>query len=176
MKHTNSYLCTQFVLNMKRLALFFLLLIALIPLSAQNPSEEVVRTSIISRITYRNDSTDGHVVLRQDPRLEELIYKKKERDAKNAVYTTVMGYRVQVFSSNEQRTAKSEAYRIDALIKEKFPHLNSYVTYISPFWKVRIGDCISQSEAAQIKNELSKEMPELQQEMYIVREKVLIPE
>lgn len=176
MKHTNSYLCTQFVLHMKRFTLFISFLFALTPLAAQNGTVEVARPNIFSRITYRNDSTDGHVVLRHDPRLEELVYRKKEKDAKNAVYTTAVGYRVQVFSSNEQRTAKSEAYKMDALIKEKFPHINSYVAYISPFWKVRIGDCLTQAEAGQIKDEVGREMPELQQAMYIVREKILIPE
>lgn len=146
---------------------------------AQQEDPEVVappKPTIFETLTDNTDKTKGTVILTQDDRIKELVLRKKEKDIKNKSFATTPGFRVQVFSSNEQRTAKTQAYKIEEAMKEKFPELSVYVSYFSPFWKVRVGDCLSNAEAQNLRDELKKEFPEYQQETYIVKDQVLVPE
>jgi hypothetical protein len=81
---------------------------------------------------------------------------------------------VQVFSSNQQHTAKTEAFRVEKLIRDQFPTLGVYVNYTSPFWKVRVGDFSTQAEATSFRNELISAFPTMRSETYIVKEQILI--
>lgn len=90
-------------------------------------------------------------------------------------YLKMQGYRTQVFSGNNQRKSKEEAFKKEREIKAIFPDLATYVTYVAPFWKLRVGDFISHEEAYHTKLELSKAFPSYGKEMYIVREEVLVP-
>ena len=84
---------------------------------------------------------------------------------------SVQGYRVQVFSSN-QRTAKTDAQNVVQQIRSKAPKLPVYVSYQSPFWKVRVGNCETTTEAQQLRNDMKGLFPELASEIYIVKGKV----
>jgi septal ring-binding cell division protein DamX len=83
-----------------------------------------------------------------------------------------VGYRVQVFSSNAQRTAKTEAFKVEKQIKDGFPEYAVYVNYTSPFWKVRVGDFKTMEDAQAFRNELNSTFPQLRSETYIVREQI----
>ena len=61
-------------------------------------------------------------------------------DQSNQLTNRVAGYRVQVFSDNNQRTAKSEARSKETKIKEAFPDLGTYIVYNSPFWRLKVGE------------------------------------
>ena len=49
------------------------------------------------------------------------------------------GYRVQVYSSNQQQYAKSEALELETKLKEVVSH-TVYVQYASPFWPNMVGE------------------------------------
>jgi len=143
---------------------------------AEEQQSESVRPTIFETLTDNSDLSKGVVTLHQDEKIKALVYRKKENDMKNKTFATASGFRVQVFSSNESRTGKANAYKTEEKIKERFPEMNVYVSYLSPFWKVRVGDCSSNAEAQELRNQLKKEFPELQQETYIVKDQVLVPE
>jgi len=82
------------------------------------------------------------------------------------------GYRIQVFSSNVQRTAKTEAFNIEKDIRTAFPDLGVYVSYTSPFWKVRVGDFKSSDEAQAFRSELITAFPNLKNAIYTVKDKI----
>lgn len=142
--------------------------------------------AVLSELTDNSDPSKGSVTIRQDPRIEELMEKRKDiqppasnRNSTTGSFTTNVrsgtGYRVQVFSSNAQRQAKDQAYAVQSNIKNKFPQLPVYVSYTSPFWKVRIGDCQTMEEAQQLRVNVRKAFPEFQQETYVVRDKIFLP-
>ena len=87
----------------------------------------------------------------------------------------IQGYRTQVFSGNNQRKSKDEAFRKEKEIKELFPDVPTYVTYNAPFWRLRIGDFRSHEEAYHMQRLLMDAFPAYRKEMYIVREEVKIP-
>ncbi len=98
--------------------------------------------------------------------LEDAINGKRE-------LVEIDGYRVQVYSSNQQQTAKAEALELETRLKDKITQ-TIYVQYLPPFWKVRLGDFRSYDEANEYKKIFKEQFPELMGETYIVRDKVQV--
>ena len=83
------------------------------------------------------------------------------------------GYRVQIYSSNRQQTAKTEALELEAKLKEQL-NQTLYVQYLPPFWKVRIGDFRTYDEAREYKKQFVTQYPEMMGDTYIVRDKIQV--
>lgn len=85
----------------------------------------------------------------------------------------VDGYRLQIFSSNRQQQAKQEAEQLKQKL-EKEIETPIYILSDQPFWKVRIGNFATISEASAYKEEFIKQFPALQSGTYVVRDKIQI--
>ena len=85
------------------------------------------------------------------------------------------GWRVQVFSDNNPRTAKAEAAKKERLISARFPQHQAYVRYNAPYWRLRIGDFKSQQEANAVADELRKAFPAYSKEIRVVRDRITLP-
>ena len=83
------------------------------------------------------------------------------------------GYRVQIYSSNQQQTAKSEALDLEQKLRDAV-NQTIYVQYLPPFWKVRIGDFRTYDEAKEYKKEFVTQFPALMGDTYIVRDKIQV--
>lgn len=83
------------------------------------------------------------------------------------------GYRVQIYSSNQQQTAKAEALDLEDKLRDKL-NQTIYVQYLPPFWKVRLGDFRTYAEAKEYKKEFVQMYPEMQGDTYIVRDKIQV--
>jgi hypothetical protein len=147
----------------------FLLIVGFLQ-AQQNPDSK--KSNIIEALSTPDSITHATVNIHQDKRIEHLLTNKKYTNSQDQ--STTNGFRVQVFSSNVQRTAKNDAFRIEKQIKDEFPDQSIYVNYLSPFWKVRVGDFRSQNEAERYKNQLKEAFPDLKSEIYIVREQIQI--
>jgi len=117
------------------------------------------------------DSTTGAAVnFHQDQRIDQLFL---DRQMIRAGVET-QGWRVQVFSSNVQQTARAEAFRIKALVENSFPEIGVYESFTAPFWRVRVGDFLSREEAEQKRTELRRAFPAIQREMVVVRDMIYL--
>ena len=83
------------------------------------------------------------------------------------------GFRVQVYSSNQQQTAKTEALELETRLKDKVDQ-TIYVQYLPPFWKVRVGDFRTYEEAKDYKKQFTQLFPSMVGNTYIVRDKILV--
>ena len=83
------------------------------------------------------------------------------------------GYRVQIYSSNQQQTAKAEALELENQLKDKL-NQTIYVQYLPPFWKVRIGDFRTYDEARDYKKLFVHQFPSMMGNTYIVRDKIQV--
>ena len=84
----------------------------------------------------------------------------------------IAGYRIQVFSDNNSRTAKSEARIKASNISEKFPDYRTYVIYNAPFWRLRVGDFRTQEEANDVAVKIKEEFPKYSKEIRVVRDRI----
>ena len=132
-------------------------------------------------LAFSNDSIpriiqhmQDNVTVVQDSAITRLMLDKQNGVERKQV--EIQGYRVQVFSSNHQRTAKSEAFRIQKLVENSDLETEIYVQYNPPFWKVRLGNFRTQEEALLFKDEVIKALPELQGDTYPVRDKITVIE
>lgn len=89
-----------------------------------------------------------------------------------AVRTKTAGFRVQVFSDNNQRTAKNEARTKARVIGERFPEMRTYVTYTSPYWRLKVGDFRNQREAQAAADDIRQAFPSYGKEIRVVRDRV----
>jgi hypothetical protein len=152
---------------MKKRFFLFVFLIAGFSLQAQQQGSETKKNAF--EIIASGDSLKkGAVKIHQDKKIEKLVNENASPTTSN-----VNGYRIQVFSSNVHRTAKEDAFNLERRLREAFPELPVYVSYSSPFWKVRVGDFLSQSEAKQFAEEIFLVFPKLRNETYTVRDKII---
>ena len=85
------------------------------------------------------------------------------------------GYKVQVFSGNNQNQSKNEAQYKQRLIRESFPEHQAEMTYSAPTWRVRVGNFLTRAEAEELLGRLREEFPSFGKEMYVVSDIIRRP-
>lgn len=78
-------------------------------------------------------------------------------------------YRIQVYSDNNGHTAKANAEKRKRLIEQKIPGMHGYVSYDSPYWRVRIGNYQTESEAMAAMKQIKSTFPTFESDIRIVR-------
>lgn len=82
------------------------------------------------------------------------------------------GFRVQVFSDNNARTAKNEARNKEQTVAARFPQYRTYKKYSAPYWRLRVGDFRTQREAEAAAAELRRAFPSFGKEIRVVRDRI----
>lgn len=72
----------------------------------------------------------------------------------NANQTTLDGFRIQIYSGSGV-TSKNDAAETQARFMKAYPEEKAYIIYNAPFWRVRVGDYRTRSEALGLLNKLS---------------------
>ncbi len=116
---------------------------------------------------------EGVVILHQDSIMETLLVKKEVADKNVAI--TAVGYRVQVYSNNNARKAKADAFELEEKLVELFPDVKCYVSYSAPFWKVRLGDFSNYAEAVIFSKKVKSTLPKLANEIIVIKENNIKP-
>ncbi len=124
--------------------------------------------SIVEHIT-----TDTNNTITQPDSLKQRLLPDT-----TATHTTTRmgGYRIQVFSDNNSRTAKNEARTKARNISAAFPQYRTYVTYNSPYWRLKVGDFRTQQEATEVADAIKEAFPSYKREIRIVRDRINITE
>jgi hypothetical protein len=148
--------------DMKKIAIILFVVLAALQLHANDSLRIAMRPNIL-------DSMPGVEVL-QDSAVGALLHAAMQGDLE---LVEIDGYRVQIYSSNRQQVAKSEALELEAKIKDKLDQ-TVYVLYMPPFWKVRIGDFRTYEEAKEYKKLFVEQFPSIMGDTYIVRDKIQV--
>lgn len=98
--------------------------------------------------TILNDSNYS-TLIHADPRLAILI--KKHKNVQLGVIRSGRGFRVQIYNGND-RTA---ANRIKVDFMRRFPNVRTYMTYVQPQFRVKVGDFSSRAAAQKLYEEVS---------------------
>ncbi len=121
------------------------------------------------RNTVAQPQALGLLLIRQEPSASE---SAPGLSGEAAARQRLSGYRVQVFLDNNPSTAKSTARSRANAISSRFPELRTYVTYNSPYWRLRVGDFKSQAEAAAAAEDLRHAFPRSAKEIRVVRDNI----
>ena len=149
--------------QMRKLVLFVLLLL-LVGAGAQ--AQGIIRS------LERTVPGQGKVTIHQDPRIETLIGMERPATGEQKVIKT-SGFRIQAYAGNNTRQAKNDADRVASRVKEYFPELSVYTSFISPRWLCRVGDFRSIEEADAMMRRLKA--TGMFKEVSIVRDQINIP-
>jgi hypothetical protein len=87
-------------------------------------------------------------------------------------YLAMPGYTVQVFTGNNQRKSKDEAFAKKNEIDKLYGDVLTYVDYTAPFWRLRVGDFLTYEEALCMMYKLADSFPSFRKEMKISRENI----
>lgn len=93
----------------------------------------------------------------------------------STTYIQTKGYRIQVFSGNDQRNSKKEAQNKKSMIEGAFPEVEVVVSFNSPVWRVRAGNFRTYEQAFETLNQMKKMFPSFGKEMQIVEATIKLP-
>lgn len=134
---------------MKRLFLLITLLIAggyllAQPLATGNISTQYPTPEIFQKLG-----------IEQDPELIRLVGMHIR---KNESTRGINGFRVEIFFSSAL-DARQRALQTKAAFLKDYPDINAYDIYVSPDWKVRVGDFRTKSEALSMIKKIQDRFP-----------------
>ena len=141
-------------------------------ISVELPLQDTLAVAQVDTPVQRNNLMDDlqGIEIIQDSLMARLL--QSAIDGKRELIE-IDGYRVQVYSSNQQQTAKTEALNLEAQLKDKV-NQTIYVLYLPPFWKVRVGDFRTYNEAREYKKQFVQLFPDMMGDTYIVRDKIKV--
>lgn len=93
------------------------------------------------------------VIFHADPRLAIFLAKKQEggyHGLKGSIRSG-QGFRVQIYSGNDRAAATQR--KIDFI--RRYPNIRSYISYIAPTFRVKVGDFKTRAEAYKLLKELN---------------------
>lgn len=147
---------------------------------ASSPEDSTTR-NIADTIRLQSD---GKIRIYMDPAIERISLRDTVHADRSSLTTETedgtrekkvvfrAGYRIQVYSDNKRQTAKRRAQRIASEISGAYPDYGSYLAYKAPYWRLRVGDFVSEEEAKEALLELKSKFPSLANEMRIVRDRI----
>lgn len=94
----------------------------------------------------QDNTVDGpSVIVHKDPRMDELVKKQSAINitAKKAAGRTMRGYRLMIVNTN----SRDEAIAAKTKIYNHFPDQKAYLTYQSPFFKLKAGNYQTRDDA-----------------------------
>jgi len=91
---------------------------------------------------------NNSVVIHADPRLS-LITSKKQGNPVGYI-SSGKGFRVQIYNGNDRKAAINT--KIDFM--RRFPNIATYLTYVAPQFRVKVGDFKSRADAQKFNHEL----------------------
>jgi hypothetical protein len=125
-------------------------------------AQSFIKTSDLLR-RPKNSPRAGHLNIIQDPSIDTLISRyilvnKNLYD--NFGYLGMEGFRIQIYNSSN-RNAKDESSKAQVDFMNKFRGINSYQLFAKPgYWKIRVGDFRTKTEATKLFLSISKEFPD----------------
>lgn len=120
----------------------------------------LVLAVLFSVAVQAQDTThaDGtSVVVHKDPRIDALVKKQSSINiaAKKAAGRTMKGYRLMIVNTN----SRDEAIAAKTKIYKHFPDQKAYLTYQSPFFKLKAGNYQTRDEAKQYQSLMNSLFP-----------------
>jgi len=123
-------------------------------------------------------SGEGIIVVHQSEAMKRLVGTHMDSVNMNSLngktYISTRGYRIQVYSGNNQRTSKDEATSLQEEIKELYPDLESDIKFFSPVWKLFVGNFLTHQQAWSICRELRSAYPQMKNEIYVIEDDILL--
>ncbi len=111
---------------------------------SHNPTSNSDENTILNRINVQQDA-------RVDSLLKVHIEMNERRDGTD-------GFRLEIFFSSGVK-ARNNAMEVRTEFLREYPDVPVYMTFQSPNFKLRVGDCRTKSDALRLKDRIKKNYP-----------------
>lgn len=110
-----------------------------------------------------------------DARLAQYVVNTDTANVIRLSNDKVHGFKIQVFSGNNQNVSRQEAERKQSMLRAEFPQHQAETTFVSPTWRLRVGNFLTRPEAEAVMAEMKKAFPTFGREMYVVSDVIRRP-
>jgi hypothetical protein len=110
---------------------------------------------------------EGKVEVYQDSRVDSIV---KMHVRYNSTQSTFEGYRIQIFF-DAGNNSLSGAQAAQANYQMLYPGDTAYISFVEPYYKVRIGDFRTRLEAESYLHQIIRDFPNA----FIIKDKILFP-
>lgn len=131
---------------MKHCSQYLLFLFIMLCMALDTHAQIVVNENAGNTVTK---DTEQGIVIHSDPRLAVLL--KKHKNAQLGVIRSGQGYRVQIYNGNDR--VKANQIKVDFM--RRFPGIRTYLTYVQPQFRVKVGDFRTRAEAYELYKKVS---------------------
>lgn len=100
------------------------------------------------------EADGAHIKIAQEASVTEAVRATEAAMQINKIN----GYRIVIYFDNEQY-ANDRATSVLNSFRDKYPNINSYLVYESPYFKVSVGDCVTMEEAIILLNTIIGDYP-----------------
>lgn len=113
--------------------------------------------SVAAGAFAQQGSQQGSVIVHKDSRIDLLVKKQMEineyttRDSRR----TAKGFRIQVINTRD----RNEAINTKTKMLQLFPDHQSYIVFNQPFYKIKLGNFKSRTEAEQVMRQVVRHYP-----------------
>ena len=157
----------------------FIILSALFLLSSIGGYAQSQPSSIFDALERQSKPGEGRVIVYQSDAIKRLVGKRTDNENVDVVkgkrHLKTWGYRIQVYSGNNQLVSKAETEKLKAQLEKHFPGLDTYPDFIAPWWKLYVGNFLTLEETEVMKRELQKAFPQIRKEIVTVETYILLP-
>ena len=113
------------------------------------------RPAIINEI-QKYENSEGQVQVIDDKRIDEIMNRYIEFESNKK---GIPGFRIRIFSKNNQDGGRKHAYEIQSKFMTNFPSIDAEVKYEQPDWKVYVGYFRTNTEALRLKKQIEGQFP-----------------
>jgi len=146
---------------MKKILFLIPILLMCMLATAQVPESDSLTTSAREQDIFRK------INIKQDQEMIDLVKLHIRRNQQGGL---IPGFRVEIFFSSELN-ARQKASQIKSEFLNTYPGYNVYITYVSPDFKVRVGDFRTKNEALRVMNEINDKFPRA----FVVPDQIELP-
>ena len=126
------------------------------------------------KIDELDDNNDANKENKEakDKQRTESRQPKRGHSSQQTIQSRSTGFRIQAYTDNSGRNAKSAVQQRARAIAMRFPQYRSYISYNAPSWRLRIGDFKTQAEAQAALSRIRSVFPAYARQMTIVRDHI----
>lgn len=154
------------MIKFKSAICFFVCIAFSFSVHAQIENVTSSNNDIFSKI-QQEEQGQGNIMIFQDMRVNELIYNHVEQNKRRGV----SGYRIRIYA-NLGSNARSQSQDSKAKFYELFPDIAIHREYVSPYYRVLVGDYRTKIDALKDFNQIIKYFPSA----FIVPDEIDYPE
>ncbi|MFB6318659.1 hypothetical protein [Saccharicrinis sp. FJH54] len=141
---------------------------------ATNPEPNQTVNTDSTRFIYSSTDDGGVVHYYRDKRLDKIFDIQKDINKRKE---GIPGFRVQLYRGNSQKLSKDKAFRIEAMVYQKFgADADVEVLFKTPYWRVQAGNFRTQSEAMKMEAKYKKAFPDMADDISVVPSMIKFPE